>query len=140
VLHEYKGDAALIWADMPQATDLQSRLDAFKGISQKKAAMAVEILERDLGVPIRAMHGSDIAYDIHVRRVFQRTRLAERDDLEHMVAVAREAYPDRPRAIDLPAWLVGRQWCRAGIPDCPNCVLTEVCPKDIARAAGVIGV
>jgi endonuclease-3 len=54
--------------------------------------------------------------------------------------VAREAYPDRPGAIDFPAWLVGRQWCRAGIPDCPHCVLTEVCPKDIARAANVVGV
>lgn len=140
VLDEYDGDAGLIWADMPRATDLQRRLEAFKGIGQKKAAMAVEILERDMGVPIRALHGSDIAYDIHVRRVFLRTRLAERDDLEHMVAVAREAYPDRPGAIDLPAWLVGRQWCHAGVPDCPNCVLTEVCPKDIARAAGVLGV
>lgn len=140
VLREYEGDASQIWNDHPRASDLHQRLEAFKGIGQKKAAMAVEILERDLGVSIRAMHGSDIAYDIHVRRVFLRTRLAERDDLEHMVAVAREAYPDRPGAIDLPAWLIGRQWCRAGIPDCPNCALTDVCPKDIARAASVVGV
>jgi endonuclease III len=140
VLREYEGDAARIWNDYPRAAELRQRFEAFKGIGQNQAAMAVEILERDLGVPIRAMHGSDIAYDIHVRRVFLRTRLAERDDLEHMVAVAREAYPDRPGAIDFPAWLVGRQWCRAGIPDCPHCVLTEVCPKDVARAANVVGV
>jgi len=43
--------------------------DAFSGIGQKKAAMAVEILERDLGVTIRELKGSDIAYDVHVRRV-----------------------------------------------------------------------
>jgi len=39
----------------------------------KKAAMAVEMLERDLGVPVRDMGGSDIAYDVHARRVFLRT-------------------------------------------------------------------
>jgi hypothetical protein len=39
----------------------------------------------------------DIAYDIHVRRVFLRTGLAQWDDLDHMlVAIAREANPDRP--------------------------------------------
>jgi hypothetical protein len=32
---------------------------------RRKAAMAVEILERDLGVAIGDMHGSDIAYDVH---------------------------------------------------------------------------
>ncbi|HSH82165.1 MAG TPA: hypothetical protein VLA19_26865, partial [Herpetosiphonaceae bacterium] len=94
-------------------------------------------LERDLQVPIRALEGSDIAYDVHVRRVLLRTGLAERDDLDHMVAVARTAYPARPGAVDFPAWLVGRQWCRAGVPDCPACVLTAVCPKQIARAAMV---
>jgi hypothetical protein len=44
---------------------------------------------------------------------------------------------DRPEAIDLPARLVDRQWYRAGIADCPNCVLTEVCPMDVAPAAKV---
>ena len=31
--------------------------------------MAVEILEHDLGVPIRELNGSDIAFDVHLRRV-----------------------------------------------------------------------
>lgn len=114
------------------------RLD-FPGIGQKKAAMAVEILDRDLGVPIRELDGSDIAYDVHVRRVFLRTGLAEYDDLEHMIEVARRAHPERPGAIDMPAWLVGRQWCHAGLPNCPACILREVCPKDIDRANAVRG-
>lgn len=139
VLRDYDGDAARIWNDHPRATEVHRRLLAFKGIGPKKAAMAVEILERDFGVPIQDMHGSDVAYDIHLRRVFLRTRLAEYDDLTHMLTVAREAHPERPGAIDLPAWLVGRKWCHAGIPDCPNCVLTEVCPKDVDRTANVLG-
>jgi uncharacterized HhH-GPD family protein len=139
VLDDYAGDAARIWNDHPTARQLQQRLDRFPGIGQKKAAMAVEILDRDLGVTIRELDGSDIAYDVHVRRVFLRTGLAEYDDLDHMIDVARRAYPERPGAIDMPAWLIGRQWCHAGLPDCPACVLRDVCPKDIDRANTVRG-
>jgi uncharacterized HhH-GPD family protein len=139
VVHDYAGDATRIWSDHPTARQLQQRLDRFPGIGQKKAAMAVEILDRDLGVAIRELEGSDIAYDVHVRRVFLRTGLAEYDDLDHMVDVARRAYPERPGAIDMPAWLIGRQWCHAGFPDCPACVLRDVCPKDVDRANAVRG-
>jgi uncharacterized HhH-GPD family protein len=139
VVHDYAGDAGRIWNDHPTARQLQQRLDRFPGVGQKKAAMAVEILDRDLGVPIRELDGSDIAYDVHVRRVFLRTGLAEYDDLDHMIGVARRAYPERPGAIDMPTWLIGRQWCHAGLPDCNACVLRDVCPKDIDRANAVRG-
>jgi endonuclease III len=45
-----------------------------------------------------------------------------------------------PGAIDLARWLIGRQWCHAGDPDCPACVLIDVCPKQVERAADVRGV
>jgi len=61
VVDQYEGDAGRIWGDKPTAVELQVRLDAFAGVGQKKAAMAVEILERDLGVTIRELKGSDIA-------------------------------------------------------------------------------
>lgn len=48
----------------PAAIDLRCRFDAFPGIGQKKAAMAVEILARDLGKPLRELAGSDVAYDV----------------------------------------------------------------------------
>lgn len=118
---------------------MQQRFDAFEGIGQKKAAMAVELLARDLRVRIRQMEGSDIAFDVHVRRVFLRTCLALRDDQAHMIDVARKLHPDRPGELDFPAWLVGRQWCIAGKPNCVECVLREVCPQQVARAALVVG-
>lgn len=138
VLRDYDSDAARIWTDQ-SAQEVQRRLDAFEGIGQKKAAMAVEILARDLRVPIRDLEGSDIAYDVHVRRVFLRTGLAERDDLEHMVAVARALRPERPGEIDFPAWNIGRTWCRPGVPLCPECPLLTVCPRLVERADGVSG-
>ena len=137
VVEVYGGDASAIWSDNPSADILQKRFDDFLGIAQKKAAMAVEILERDLGVPVRNLERSDIAYDVHIRRVFLRTRLAERDDRDHMIAVARQLHPARPGALDLPTWLIGKGWCHPGAPDCASCPLTEVCPKEIERAAYV---
>lgn len=139
IVRDYSGDASRLWSDAPTAAELQRRFDRFPGIGQKKAAMAVEILERDLGVAIRDMQGSDIAYDVHVRRVLLRTGLAEVDDLEHMLTVTRRLHPERPGAIDLPAWLIGRQWCRAGIPNCAMCPLVLVCPQEIERGNTVRG-
>jgi uncharacterized HhH-GPD family protein len=139
VVRDYGGDAARIWGDEPTADVLDRRLRAFDGIGQKKAAMAVEMLERDLKVPIKGLHGTDIAYDVHVRRVFLRTGLADRDDRDHMIAQGRLLNPSRPGAIDFPMWLVGRRWCRPGVPSCPECVLFSVCPRLVDRAEGVTG-
>lgn len=137
VMRFWDGDAGRIWNDRPDADVLQQRLTAFTGIAQKKAAMAVEILERDLNVPIGAMHKSDVAVDIHLRRVFLRTHLAERDDRDHMIEAARDLHPLRPGELDYPVWVIGRKWCTAGLPQCLTCPLTRLCPKDIERAATV---
>jgi uncharacterized HhH-GPD family protein len=139
VLDDYGGDAATIWSDEPTAADLQQRLDAFEGIGQKKAAMAVEILERDLGVPLRKLDGSDVAYDVHVRRVFLRTGIAKVDSSAHMIDAARELHPMRPGELDSPAWAIGRRWCRPSEPLCGDCPLGVVCPRLIAAAANVRG-
>ena len=84
--------------------------------------------------------GSDIAFDVHVRRVFLRTGLAERDDVSHMVEVARALYPPRPGELDYPTWRVGRTWCRPENPDCDQCALGDVCPRLIDRGNAVNGV
>lgn len=138
VEQDYRGDASAIWSDRPSAVELQRRLSEFHGIGQKKAAMAVEILNRDLRVPVDGMEGSDVAVDVHIRRVFLRSRIADRDDPDHMITAGRQLHPSRPGALDFPAWDVGRNWCHAGAPDCGHCPLTHVCPKDIERAAGVV--
>jgi endonuclease III len=139
VMVTYRGDAANVWTEKPTAAAIHRRLEGFDGIGQKKAAMAVQILERDLGVPVGDMAEGDIAYDVHVRRVFLRARLADTDDRQHMIATARQLNPDSPGALDLGAWLIGRDFCSPRDPDCVRCPLTKVCPKDIGRAAGVRG-
>ena len=139
VIDDYGGDAAKVWNDEPTARELQQRLVAFKGISQKKAAMAVEILYAQFGVPIAEMEGSDIAYDVHVRRLMLRTGLADRDSVTHMVEQARAHHPERPGALDLPMWEIGRTWCHKREPECELCVITDACPKFIERGTAVTG-
>lgn len=51
--------------------------------------MVVEILARDKGVRVESMEGSDVAYDVHLRRVFPRTGLASNDDPVEMLEAAR---------------------------------------------------
>ncbi len=139
VVREYAGNAGTIWGDRPTADALKARLDDFEGIGQKKAAMAVEMLARDLKVEITDMHQSDIAFDVHVRRVMLRTGLAEGDDVGHMVEAARAIHPERPGELDLPMWLVGRSWCRPGVPLCSDCPVFEACPRLISQANTVTG-
>ena len=103
VAQHYHGDAAKVWSDNPDARDLQDRLREFQGIGQKKAAMAVELLARELQVPIRSLERGDVAYDIHIRRVFLRTNLAQRDDPDHILAVARRLPPATARSTRPPS-------------------------------------
>ncbi len=112
----------------------------FPGIGQKKAAMAVEILARDLHKKLQQLSGGDVAYDVHLRRVFLRTGLAQRDEVGHMVDVAWALYPERPGALDLPAWDIGRRWCRPADPDCPACPLNVACARLIGAGSRVRGV
>lgn len=140
VVREYGGDAANIWNDGPSARVLQRRLLEFKGIGQKKAAMAVELLEKDFEVQISNLEGSDVAFDVHIRRVFLRTGLGDFDHIDDIVSSARQHHPDRPGSLDGPAWQIGRRWCRPMNPTCSECVLESVCPKFLSRADQVKGV
>lgn len=134
VLDVHGGDAAALWSDRPTAAELRRRFAEFEGIGQKKAAMAVEVLVRDHGVAVADLAGSDVAIDVHLRRTLLRTGLASRDDVDHLVEAARRAHPERPGALNLPLWTIGRRWCRPTAPRCDACVLAACCPRDVERA------
>jgi len=127
----YEGNAENIWNDIPRAKDLEMRFEEFKGIGQKKASMAVNILVRDFKIPIKDVNKKDInvSYDIHVRRVFLRAGLVNKDDRSLLINTARKLNPEYPGELDLPAWEIGRRWCHPTNPECDRCFLKEVCPK-----------
>lgn len=129
LLDRYAGDAGAIWPDGSSVLQVVEELTAFPGIGRKKAAMATEILARHLGVRLVGMESGTVAYDVHVRRVFLRSGLATSDDAEVITRAAAEVHPEEPGFLDLPAWLIGREWCRPRVPRCGECPLGVACPK-----------
>ena len=129
VQEDYAGDAGAIWGGMPSAVTLLWRLQAFKGVSQKKASMAVNILFRDLGVPIAEPQNIDVSYDIQVRRVFLRAGLVDRDTMADVILAARGLRPDYHGGLDVGAWLIGREWCSPTQPRCADCEVGSLCAK-----------
>jgi uncharacterized HhH-GPD family protein len=140
LLDEYDGDASRIWEAGSSVADVGERLSAFPGIGRKKAAMAAEILTRHFGVELRGAEDGRVAYDVHVRRVFLRSGLAPVDTPDAIDAAASRACPASPGLLDLPAWLIGREWCRPAVPACEACRLGEVCPRLTAIRVEGVGV
>ena len=128
LLSKYDGDAGKIWRTERKGGVVIQRLQEFDGIVQKKGSMAVNILVRDYMFPL-SRDDIDISYDVHVGRVFVRTGLATQNTQDDVVEAARRLNPSYPGALDYPTWVVGRDWCHKSSPECPKCVLREVCPK-----------
>lgn len=129
LLQEYDGKAENIWNDNPRSDDLYRRFEEFNGIGQKKASMATNILVRDFGIEVRDRRRIDISYDIHIRRVFLKTGLAEEDDMNLMIKTARKLNPEYPGILDNPCWIIGREYCHPQNPKCNKCPISKVCPK-----------
>ncbi len=140
VLSEYGGSARTIWEPGTHVSEVTCRLRAFNGIGEKKAVMAVEILMRHFGVPLSGAECGSVAYDVHVRRVFLRTGLVDRDTPDAIREAARLACAEAPGTLDLAAWLVGREWCRPHMPRCEECRLAATCPRLVQRIVEGVGV
>lgn len=138
VLDEYDGSASNIWQPGSHVLEVTERLSAFDGIGRKKAVMATEILTRHFGVELEGRECGQVAYDVQVRRVFLRSGLADEDSVAAIESAAAAVCPESPGTLDLPAWLIGRQWCRPRAPLCDQCRLGEVCPRLVQRS--VVGV
>jgi uncharacterized HhH-GPD family protein len=139
LLDRWNGDASAIWGDAPSALELAERLSQFPGIGRKKAAMAVEILSRHFGVEVGGLELGTVAYDVQVRRVFLRAGLVDRDTPRLVAEAAARACPQAPGSLDLPTWLVGRQWCHPASPSCDECRLGGVCPRLVERSVEGVG-
>jgi endonuclease III len=129
VVDVYDGDAASIWAPGTPASVVDQRLREFYRIGQKKAAMAVELLVGRMGAELSGLSETEMAYDVHVRRVFLRAGLIQHDSVREVVEAGRRLNPERPGFLDLPTWFVGRQWCHPTAPDCVSCPLSASCRR-----------
>lgn len=93
-------------------------LEALPGVGRKTANVVLNIA---FGEPT-------IAVDTHIFRVANRTGLAPGKDVLTVERKLLKAVPDEFRQ-DAHHWLIlhGRYVCKARKPDCPNCVIRDLC-------------
>ena len=46
------------------------------------------------------------------------------------IRVTRRMYPDFPAKLDTALWRIGKNWCHALSPDCVQCPVDDLCPKE----------
>jgi endonuclease III len=132
IAEDYGGDASKIWLGKPPSAEVVYRFLQFRGVGPKIATMATNILARDFKVPLSDYYSVDISADVHVRRVFRRLGLVGKDaTVEELIYRARGLHPAFPGLLDLPAWNIGRNWCRPSAPLCGSCYMQEVCPSGL---------
>ena len=134
---QYKDNAANIWQNNASAADVIERFKEFKGCGDKIATMATNILQRDLGVKFSDYSAIDVSPDVHVCRVLYRLGLTSSiDDTKLAMEAARKINPAFPGIIDLACWKWGREICNPSKPNCKDCPLDSVCPKNGLKKRG----
>ncbi len=98
-----------------------TELTALPGVGRKTANVVLgNAFSIDEGVVV----------DTHVRRLSGRLGLTTHDDPEKIERDLLEVVPERDRAIFSHLLIFhGRRVCKARKPDCPNCVLNDICPS-----------
>ena len=98
-----------------------SELVALPGVGRKTANV---VLGNAFGV------NEGIVVDTHVRRVSGRLGLTESQDPVKIEQDLMEVVPEEDRTIFSHLLILhGRRTCKARKPDCPNCILNDICPS-----------
>jgi endonuclease-3 len=138
IVHQYEGDASLIWKRMPESATVVRRFLEFYGAGPKIATMATNILVRNFHVPLSDHRYIDISADVQVRRVMARLGFVnDGSNAEIVTWAARELNPHFPGIFDLPLWEIGREVCRPKIPLCGSCRMNRLCAYSIAAGKAV---
>jgi len=98
-----------------------SELIALPGVGRKTANVV-------LGNAFGTNEG--IVVDTHVRRVSGRLSLTENSDPVKIEQELMRSVPERDWTIFSHLLILhGRRTCKARKPDCPNCILNDICPS-----------
>ena len=128
LVKDYDGNAANIWNGNPSSALVIYRFLQFRGVGQKLATMAANLLARDFKVPFSDYYSIDISLDVHVKKVFTRLGLVdEKASPEQLIFCARSMSPEYPGLLDYGAFRIGRDFCKPTNPDCSNCYLRSLC-------------
>jgi endonuclease III len=112
---------ALVEKHAGEVPRTMSELVALPGVGRKTANVV-------LGNAFGTNEG--IVVDTHVRRVSGRLGLTESSDPVNIEQELMEVVPVEDRTIFSHLLILhGRRTCKARKPDCPNCILNDICPS-----------
>jgi endonuclease III len=112
---------ALVEKHAGEVPRTMSELVALPGVGRKTANVV-------LGNAFGTNEG--IVVDTHVRRVSGRLGLTESSDPVNIEQKLMEVVPEDDRTIFSHLLILhGRRTCKARKPDCPNCILNDICPS-----------
>lgn len=137
LISKYESNASNIWANGTSAEEIVFRLEEFKGISHKKAALGTLLLVRDLGKDIKDKENINIAYDIHIRRICLRAGFCSRDAIEDVTMAGKRILPEFPGRLTSSFWAIGRDICRPTDPLCDECPLNDVCEHNLSLGGNI---
>lgn len=129
IVEKYNSSVENIWKNDLDAEHVITKFEQFKGISHKKAALGTLLLVRDFGITLNNLSCIDIAYDVHIRRIFLRMGLTDKDNIKDVTTKARNICNEFPGSLTLPFWVAGREYCRPTNPNCEECYLNQFCMK-----------
>jgi endonuclease III len=112
---------ALVEEHAGEVPRTMSELVALPGVGRKTANVV-------LGNAFGTNEG--IVVDTHVRRVSGRLGLTGSNDPVNIEQELMEVVPEEDRTIFSHLLILhGRRTCKARKPDCPNCILNDICPS-----------
>ena len=113
--------SALVQEHDGEVPRTMQELVALPGVGRKTANV---VLGNAFGVD------EGIVVDTHVRRVSGRLGLTENRDPEKIERDLMQVVPKRDWTVFSHLLILhGRSTCKARKPDCPNCVLNDICPS-----------
>ena len=137
IKEKYSSNASLIWTkEKPSAGIVAKRFEEFNGVGQKISTMAAKILGGKLNVTFSNYRDLDIPVDRQVIKVMRRLGLINYSNNENLfkkniIAKTREWNPEYPGIFDYACFKAGINYCKNENPDCKNCILGNICEKNI---------
>lgn len=130
VVEECDGNSANIW-EGKRAAQVNRTFVSIHGVGPGIANMGVLLIEKAFGVRFSDLDRSrmDIKPDVHTVRVLYRMGASEAETAEAAISATRQMNPSFPGELDAPLWGIGRCWCFATEPNCPDCPMNEICEQ-----------
>lgn len=130
VTEECDGNASNIW-NGKRAAEVNRTFQSIHGVGPGIANMGVLLIEAAFGIRFDDLDRirMDIKPDVHTMRVLYRLGVSEAETEVAALDAARQLNPKYPGEVDGGLWWIGRNWCFATNPNCPECPVESICER-----------